>query len=231
MIIPCIDLMGGRVVQLRQGRDLVLERDLAETIAAFAGFPLLHVIDLDAALGLGDNAGMVERVAANFTVRVGGGIRSVAAAKAAVAAGANQVILGSAAFRDGQPDQAFVRVVARSIGLERVIVAIDSLGGKIAVKGWRETLKLSPAEAMAAFEPVCAGFLCTCVDREGKLGGTDLALFADLRAQTTKRLVAAGGITTIAEVEELSRQRIDVALGMAIYQGHLNLEELRRLNQ
>jgi phosphoribosylformimino-5-aminoimidazole carboxamide ribotide isomerase len=230
MIVPCIDLMGGMAVQLEQGKHLKLRQPIEQAMAAFEGFPLLHVIDLDAALCQGSNSGELASIAKKFNVRFGGGVRSIDQAEAMLELGASQVILGSAAFDASGIDHAFLQSLANRVGTDRIIIAIDSLGGRVAVKGWRSTIDLAPEAAMAELEPFCAGFLCTSIDHEGLLGGTNLELFASLRKQTQKTLVAAGGITTIDEVEALLKLGVEVALGMAIYTGSLPIPELLKLN-
>jgi phosphoribosylformimino-5-aminoimidazole carboxamide ribotide isomerase len=226
MIIPCIDLMGGKVVQLIQGRDKALEgRTPAEMLEKFAPFPEIQVIDLDAALGRGSNDALVEFLAGRAVCRVGGGVRSVERARSLVAQGAHKVIAGTAVFQN----PGFVHALAEAIGKERVIIALDSKGGKIVLKGWQEATELRAEDVIGRFEPYCSGFLCTYVDKEGMMQGTDLDWFRSLRAATTLELTAAGGITTIDEIRELQRLNIHAALGMAIYTGKLNLADLRKL--
>lgn len=226
MIIPCIDLMDGKVVQLVQGREKALEGGAPlEMLEKFAPFPEIQVIDLDAALGRGSNDALVEFLAARAVARVGGGVRSVERAQKLVAQGARKVIVGTAVFQS----TGFIQTLANAIGKERVIIALDSKGGKIVVKGWKESTQLSAENVLRELEPYCSGFLCTYVDKEGMMQGTDLDWFRRLRAATSLELTAAGGITTIDEIRELQRLNIHAALGMAIYTGRLNLEELARI--
>lgn len=230
-VIPCIDVMGGKVVQLVQGERKALELDSEDTaIEMFRRFGLLHVIDLDAALGKGENHRLIERILGRVKARVGGGVRSVEAARALIELGAHQVIVGTRAFSAGGIDEGFLRSLVEEVGRERVALAIDVKKGKIAVKGWQETLDLSPGSAMGMLEPYCEAFLCTNVDREGMLGGTDVALFLDLRGRTERTLIAAGGITTLEEVIALTEADIQVALGMAVYTGALSLERLAEID-
>jgi phosphoribosylformimino-5-aminoimidazole carboxamide ribotide isomerase len=230
MIIPCIDLMEGKVVQLVQGRDKALEADdpLA-MIEKFKAFLEIQVIDLDAAIGCGSNDGLVNLVASKAVVRAGGGVRSVERAKALVAQGAHRVIVGTAAFRMDGMNEEFLDEVAAAIGAERLIVALDSKDGRIVVKGWRESTRLTAEEVLGPLEPYCSGFLCTYVDKEGMMQGTDLAWFRRLRAATGREITAAGGITTLGEVRQLLAMNVHAALGMAIYTGRLNLAELAGL--
>ena len=226
MIIPCIDLMDGKVVQLVQGREKALEGDAPlEMLRKFAAFPEVQVIDLDAALGNGENSAIVELLAARAKCRVGGGVRTADRARRLVGLGAHRVIVGTAAFTPALAE------IAGAVGPERVIVALDSKGGEIVVKGWREGTGLTAEEVVGRLAPYCSGFLCTYVDKEGMMQGTDLAWFRRLRAATKHEITAAGGITTIEEIRELSAAGIHSALGMAIYTGRLDLAELAALAQ
>jgi phosphoribosylformimino-5-aminoimidazole carboxamide ribotide isomerase len=230
MIIPCIDLMDGKVVQLVQGREKALEGGTpSEMLDRFSAFPEIQVIDLDAALGRGSNDSIVEFLAARAMTRVGGGVRSVERARSLVERGAHKVIVGTAAFSAAGINTEFLEALRAAIGRERLLVALDSKGGRIVVKGWRESTALSAEEVLDRLAPYCSGFLCTYVDKEGMLEGTDLAWFLRLRAATALELTAAGGITTIEEVRELQRLGIHAALGMAIYTGRLDLDELAKL--
>jgi phosphoribosylformimino-5-aminoimidazole carboxamide ribotide isomerase len=230
VIVPCIDLMDGKVVQLVQGQKKALEGGAPqEMLARFAAFPEIQVIDLDAALGRGSNDEIVEFLAGRAKARVGGGVRTVERAAALVAQGAWKVIVGTAAFGAAGVNASFLEALARRIGRERVIVALDTREGKIVVKGWQESTAFRAEDLLRELEPHCGGLLCTYVDREGMLEGTDLDWFRRLRAATDLAITAAGGITTLDEVRELQRMGVDAALGMAIYTGRLRLDELARL--
>jgi phosphoribosylformimino-5-aminoimidazole carboxamide ribotide isomerase len=230
MIIPCIDLMGGKVVQLVQGRDKALDGDPPlEMLRRFAAFPEIQVIDLDAAIGSGSNDDLVSLLASRAVIRAGGGVRSVERARALVGHGAHRVIVGTAAFSTAGVNHEFLASLAEAIAPERLILALDSMGGRIVVKGWRESTELAAEEVIAGLEPYCGGFLCTYVDKEGMLQGTDLAWFRRLRAATTREITAAGGITTVEEVRALLDMNVHAALGMAIYTGRLDLAELARM--
>ncbi len=231
MIVPCIDLMGGKVVQLVQGRDKALEvDDPLDMLRRFAAFPQIQVIDLDAAIGSGSNDDLVELIAAKAVTRVGGGVRSVDRARKLIEQGAHRLIIGTSAFTENGVDAKFLSGVADAVGKERILIALDSKGGKIVVKGWRQALDLTAEEVIQQLEPYCGGFLCTYVDKEGLMQGTDLDWFRKLRAATKHEITAAGGITTIDEIRELNSLRIDAALGMAIYTGRLDLAELATLS-
>ena len=230
MIIPCIDLMDGKVVQLVQGREKALEGgSVQEMLRRFAAFPEIQAIDLDAAMGRGSNDELIRQVAAGATARVGGGVRTVERARALLEQGAHRVIVGTAAFGKTGVNAEFLRALRDEVGRERVVVALDSKGGRIVVKGWRESTELAAEEVLGALDPYCSGFLCTYVDKEGMMQGTDLEWFRRLRAATDLELTAAGGITTMEEVRALADMRVNAALGMAIYTGRLRLEELAEL--
>jgi len=232
LILPCIDLMDGKVVQLVQGREKALEGGSpAEMLRRFAAFPEIQVIDLDAALGRGSNDAIVEFLAARAVTRVGGGVRTVARALQLLGQGARKVIVGTAAFASDGPNTAFLEELAAQAGRERIIIALDSKAGRIVVKGWQEATALKAEEVLQLLEPYCAGFLCTYVDKEGTLEGTDLEWFRRLRTATGHELTAAGGITTLEEVRALQAMNVHAALGMAIYTGRLDLAELARLNR
>jgi phosphoribosylformimino-5-aminoimidazole carboxamide ribotide isomerase len=232
MIIPCIDLMDGKVVQLVQGREKALEGGSPdEMLARFSAFPEIQVIDLDAAIGRGSNDTIVEYLARRAATRVGGGVRTPERARKLVEQGARKVIIGTAAFLPDGINESFLRGAAEAAGRERLIIALDSMAGRIVVKGWREATALSAEEVISRLEPYCSGFLCTYVDKEGMLQGTDLAWFGRLRAATSLELTAAGGITTLEEVRELQRMNIHAALGMAIYTGRLSLAALAQVNK
>src|SRR5580693_5389035 len=223
MIIPCIDLMDGKVVQLVQGREKALEGDSPEEmLRKFAAFPEIQVIDLDAAIGRGSNSELVRLIASKSKARVGGGVRSVERAQELLDQGAHRVIVGTAAFGPMGVNTEFLA----QLNPERTIIAVDSKDGRIVVKGWRESTDLTAEDVLHELEPYCSGFLCTYVDKEGMMQGTDLDWFRRLRAATSLELTAAGGITTIEEVRALQAMNVHAALGMAIYTGKLKLEEL-----
>jgi phosphoribosylformimino-5-aminoimidazole carboxamide ribotide isomerase len=230
MIFPCIDLMDGKVVQLVQGREKALEADAPlEMLRRFSAFPEIQVIDLNAAMGTGSNGELVRLVAAHASVRVGGGVRSVDRARALIGQGAHKVIVGTAAFSAEGIHEPFLAELAAAIGSERLVVALDSKEGRIVVKGWREATRLTAEEVLGTLEPYCSGFLCTYVDKEGMMQGTDLDWFRRLRDGTNLEITAAGGITTLEEVRALLSMNVHAALGMAVYTGRLRLEDLAEL--
>jgi phosphoribosylformimino-5-aminoimidazole carboxamide ribotide isomerase len=222
VIIPCIDLMDGKVVQLVQGRDKALEGDAPLVmLEKFAAFPEIQVIDLDAAMGRGENGSLVELLASRAQCRIGGGVRTVQRARRLVELGAHRVIVGTAAFTPA------IEEIADAVTPEKVLIALDSKYGKIVVKGWQEATEFTAEEAIGRLEPFCRGFLCTYVDKEGMMQGTDLEWFRRLRAATSHEITAAGGITTIEDIRALKAMNIDAALGMAIYTGRLDLAALK----
>ena len=225
MLIPSIDLQNGHVVQLVQGERLAIEApDPEPWIERFARFPRVQLIDLDAARGRGDNQEMVAAICRRLPCRVGGGIRSIARAEEVLAGGAHAVIASSALFRDGQVDIGFARALSDAIGVDRVIAAVDSRSGFVAIHGWKTILPVTAVDAVRALEPYCAEFLYTHVDKEGMMQGTDMGAIMAVRTATTRRLTAAGGITTWNEIDALDAAGIDAVVGMAVYTGQLPLE-------
>jgi phosphoribosylformimino-5-aminoimidazole carboxamide ribotide isomerase len=223
MLIPSIDLQRGAVVQLVQGERLAIrDEDVFRWVKRFERFPKVQVIDLDAAMGAGDNLALVRQIAGSLACRVGGGIRTVERARDVLGAGARQIIAGSALFRDGRPDLAFARALAEAVGRERVIAAVDSRGGRVVVHGWKTALPTTAVEAVAALEPYCGEFLYTHVDAEGLMGGTDLDAILAVRRATARRVTAAGGISTQAEIDRLDAAGVDAVVGMALYTGRLD---------
>jgi phosphoribosylformimino-5-aminoimidazole carboxamide ribotide isomerase len=225
MIIPCIDLQGGKAVQLVRGRKRALSVDnVLGLLERFRDYPILHVIDLDAAIGTGSNGRWIKILSrsAQMKVRVGGGVRTVARAEKLLSWGAEKIIVGSAAFRDGQIAHDFLDKLRKSVGRKRVILALDTEAGHIVVRGWRQRLALRPADVIPELEPYCSEFLATYVDREGTMQGTNLAWFRKLRRLTKLPITAAGGIRSQKEVRALEKLRMHAAVGMALYLGKLS---------
>ncbi|HEV2495390.1 MAG TPA: HisA/HisF-related TIM barrel protein [Terriglobia bacterium] len=220
MIIPCIDLMGRKVVQLVQGKESAKALELPDALAVlakFAEYPEIQVIDLDAAMGRTGQSDIVRELCRRKPCRVGGGIRTVERAVEAVSDGANKVIVGSAAFTRQGVNREFLKALARAVPREKLMIAVDCLGDHVAIHGWREVLPLTSGEVVPALEPYCSEFLATCVEVEGKLQGTNLAWFRKLRSTTALPITAAGGITTDQEIHALDEMGIHAALGMSIY--------------
>lgn len=231
MIIPCIDLMDGKVVQLVQGREKALEGGSPQQMLdRFSAFPEIQVIDLDAAIGRGANDEIVEYLAARANCRIGGGVRSVERARKLADQGAARIIVGTSAFAYNGINALLLKDLGDAVGRGKLVIALDSKDGKVVVKGWRESLQFTAEEVIRQLEPYCGGFLCTYVDKEGMMQGTDLDWFRRLRESTSHEITAAGGITTLDDIAELKRLGIHAALGMAIYTGRLDLAELARLN-
>lgn len=223
--------MDGKVVQLVQGRDKALEGGTVdEMLARFAAFPVIQVIDLDAAIGRGENDSLVEYLAGRATTRVGGGVRTPERAAKLVAQGAAKVIVGTSAFQSSGVNHDLLAAISSAVGPERVLIALDSKDGRIVVKGWRESTGFTAEQVIQELEPYCRGFLCTYVDKEGMMQGTDLDWFRRLRHATAHEITAAGGITTYDDVRELQQMDVHAALGMAIYTGRLDLAELAQMN-
>jgi len=231
MIIPCIDLMDGKVVQLVQGREKALEgKSPEQMLQEFAGFPEIQVIDLDAAIGKGSNTEIVRYLAEHAKIRAGGGVRSPERARELLAQGVHRIIVGTAAFSSEGVNTALLEEITKAVGRERLTIALDSKDGRIVVKGWREATQWTAVEMIGQLERYCSGFLCTYVDKEGMMQGTDLGWFASLRKATAHEIIAAGGITTMEDVKALTGLNIHCAIGMAIYTGRMSLEELRAVS-
>ena len=222
MLIPSIDLQGGRIVQLVQGERLAVETtDVDGWIARFRGMPKVQLIDLDAAKEAGSNDALVTRICQELPCRVGGGIRTVGRVRDVLDAGATHAIIGSSFFNHGRVDTAFARTVAEAFGPDRLIAAVDSRGGNVVIHGWRTQLDLSPEDAVRALEPFVGEFLYTHVDREGLMQGTDMEAIERVARATSRKVTAAGGITTREEIDHLDALGIDAVVGMAIYTGKL----------
>jgi phosphoribosylformimino-5-aminoimidazole carboxamide ribotide isomerase len=218
MIIPCIDLMGRKVVQLVQGKDKALELpDPLAVLEKFSSYPEIQVIDLDAAMGRAAQADIVRELCARKPCRVGGGIRSAARAAEVIHDGAAKAIVGSSAFTSDGINHEFLRELVAQVPRQKLMIAVDCLGDHVAVHGWKKILPLTSTEALPELEPYCSEFLCTYVDAEGKLQGTNLDWFRKLRSATKLPITAAGGITTDEDIRTLEALGMNAALGMAIY--------------
>ena len=217
MIIPSIDLMDGKAVQLKQGKEKVLEKEnVLELAKYYSRFGELAVIDLDAAMNTGkNNEDLIAKICKIAKCRVGGGIRTVEKAKRMIANGADKIIIGTAA------DENFLSKLPK----DRVMVAIDSRNGKITVDGWQTDTEFSTASYVQRFSNFCSGFLYTIVEKEGMMQGTNLEAIKEIRNMTTKELVAAGGISTVDEIVELQKINVHTQLGMCIYTGKVSLED------
>lgn len=238
MVISSIDLKGGHVVQLKNGKDLVLQRDDADSlISEFNKYGEVAVIDLDAALGNTDEKGntanteLLKSLLRKGNVRVGGGIRTVKKARELVSLGAEKVIVGSAAWNLDRKNGGsilnteFLDELASSIGKQRIIISVDAINGKIAIKGWTETADISLIEGAREAEKYASELLFTCVEKEGCMQGTDMEMVKQLRDSVKCRVVAAGGVNSLEQIVQLEKLHCDVQLGMALYTGAVNLKE------
>jgi len=220
MLIPSIDLMGGKIVQLVQGKRKALEfENFEEWINRFSKYPLVQLIDLDAAMGSGANSEAVRDLCLRLPCQVGGGIRSVTAAKGLLASGARKVILGSSLIRQGEINLAFAEDISLQCGRENLVFAVDSYQGNVTIKGWKESTRMTAKQMMQILEPYCGAFLYTHIDTEGMLNGIPLDIIREMRGATTGRLIAAGGIRSLEEVATLDSMGVDAVVGMAIYRG------------
>ena len=232
MLIPSIDLMGGRIVQLVQGAELKLAfDDFEHWIQRFQNYPIVQLIDLDAAMRQGNNRELIEQFARRLPCQVGGGIGSVDRAREMLAAGARRVIIGSALFDASSVAQGgdacslvrsdFANELAEAVGAEKLVFSVDTRDGRIAIKGWKQQVDLTPEAAMAALEPYCGAFLYTHIDREGTMQGFPLDVARKLRDVTKRQLIVAGGIRQQEEIDALSAMKVDAVAGMAVYLGRL----------
>lgn len=232
MVVASIDLKGGKVVQLKNGKDLVIERDDEDSlIADFNTYGEVAVIDLDAALrnvnpdGTTANTAILKKLLRKGNVRVGGGINSAKKAKQLISLGAEKVIIGSSAFKDGAINTEFLDELVNTVGKEHVIISVDAINGKIAVKGWTETAGIDLIEGAKAVEKYASELLFTCVEREGCMTGMDMNMATELRKAVSCRLVVAGGVSTVEEIAKLEKIGCDVQLGMALYTGKVSLKD------
>ena len=224
MLIPSIDLQGGRIVQLVQGERLALASDDFDGwIERFTGFPKVQLIDLDAAKNQGHNGGLIASICGRLPCRVGGGVRTIDDVSGLLGAGAVKVIVGSRLFRGGAPDEAFAAGLAGAAGAARLVAAVDARGGRVVIDGWRTQLAVTPAEAIRILEPYVEEFLFTNVDVEGLMRGIDRAAIEHVREATSRAVTVAGGVTTEEEIAWLDSLGMDAVAGMAIYTGRLRL--------
>jgi phosphoribosylformimino-5-aminoimidazole carboxamide ribotide isomerase len=223
MLIPSIDLMGGKIVQLVQGEKKALEFDNFEYwIERFSAYPIVQVIDLDAARGTGHNREIVVQIVQRLKCQVGGGIRDLGTARELLEAGARKVILGSALLKDGHINTQFASTLASALGVPALVFALDSRGGRVAIEGWRKETSITAFDMIRALESFCETFLYTHIDTEGLMGGIAMEVVRAIRQATSRRLVVAGGITTREEIDCLDALGIDAVVGMALYSGKIS---------
>jgi phosphoribosylformimino-5-aminoimidazole carboxamide ribotide isomerase len=223
MLIPSIDLMGGKIVQLVQGEKKALEFDnFGYWIERFSKFPMVQVIDLDAARGAGSNRLLVSQIVRRLKCQVGGGVRSLATARELLEAGAHRVILGSALLQNGKINTPYAATLKSALGSAALVFALDSRGGRVAIDGWRKETTVTAFDMIGALEPFCDTFLYTHIDTEGLMGGIPMETVDAIRQATSRRLVVAGGITTQQEIDQLDALRMDAVVGMALYAGRIS---------
>ena len=222
MLIPSIDLMGGKIVQLVQGDKKELEFDNFDYwIERFSKYPLVQVIDLDAARGVGSNLPIVKQIVQRLPCQVGGGIRSLETAREVLEMGARNVIFGSALLEAGKINARFAATLASELGTAALVFALDSRGGRVAIDGWRQGTSLTAFDMIRELEPFCDAFLYTHIDTEGLMGGIPMDVVGAIRKATSRRLVVAGGIKTQQEIDSLEALGMDAVVGMALYSGCL----------
>jgi phosphoribosyl-ATP pyrophosphohydrolase/phosphoribosyl-AMP cyclohydrolase len=226
MVISSIDLMGGKSVQLRQGKEKVLEKDDPVSLATeFDKYGEIAVIDLDAAFGNGDNIETIKQILKVGECRVGGGIRDVKKARELVSYGARKIIIGTSAFENDRINHKFLLEILSAIGKQRVIIAIDSISGEIVTKGWKHNTGLNLLETLPKLDNYCSEYLFTCVEREGMMQGIDMDIISKIRNLTNNKVTVAGGVSALEEIKKISVFGYDIQLGMALYTGKVNLAD------
>jgi phosphoribosylformimino-5-aminoimidazole carboxamide ribotide isomerase len=231
MLIPSIDLMGGKIVQLGHGvhahgqaKDVSME-EFEPWLKKFERFPLVHVVDLDAAMRQGSNKELLARLTKRLPCQVGGGASSVQIAKDMLAAGAKRVVVGSALVQNEKVDTEFAKKLSGEIGPEKLVFSVDTKQGLLTIGGWRKTVPITADDAIRALEPYCKAFLHTHVDESptGSMGGFPMSEARELCKVTKRHLMVAGGIRSMDEVAELDILGVDAVVGMAIYSGAMAL--------
>ncbi|MBS3818348.1 bifunctional phosphoribosyl-AMP cyclohydrolase/phosphoribosyl-ATP diphosphatase HisIE [bacterium] len=226
MIIPSIDLSKGKAVQLRQGKEKVLENSQVCGLAEkFSRFGPVAVVDLDAAMGKGDNLNKIKEICRFAEARVGGGIRDVKRAVQLVDWGADKVIIGTRALDGGSVNHSFLNELASAVGKERVIIALDTFQGKIVTQGWQHQTEWDGEAVVEEFQPYASEILFTCVEKEGMMKGPDFRAVQNIQERTSLPLTVAGGISSLREIETLSRFGVNVQFGMALYKGEITLPQ------
>jgi phosphoribosylformimino-5-aminoimidazole carboxamide ribotide isomerase len=229
MLIPSIDLMGSRIVQLVQGEKLKLAFDDFEYwIERFQKYPLIQLIDLDAAMRQGNNRSLIEMICKRLPCQVGGGLKTAEDGRILLESGAKRLIYGSSLFGPQEGNEPrrhkiirleFAEQLKKMLGEEALVFSVDTKAGKVAIKGWKDSVDLTPEEAITWLEDFCAAFLYTHVDTEGTMKGFPIDVAAILRACTAKQLIVAGGIKESSEIEALDAMGVDAVAGMAVYSG------------
>jgi phosphoribosylformimino-5-aminoimidazole carboxamide ribotide isomerase len=222
MLIPSIDLMGGKIVQLVQGEKKKLEFDnFGYWIERFSQYPVVQLIDLDAARGTGNNRSLVKQIVSQLPCQVGGGIRTDETAQELLSFGARKVIIGSALMTDGRINREHARLLAEKVPKTALMFALDSRGGRVAIDGWRKQTTVTAFDMIRDLEPFCESFLYTHIDTEGLMGGIPMEAVHAIRRATERHLVVAGGITEQEEIDNLDALGIDAVVGMALYSGKI----------
>ena len=222
MLIPCIDVMEGKVVQLVGGEKKALEFDDPEPwLQKFAGYPLVHVVDLDAAMRSGSNRDLIARIVKRLPCQVGGGVRTANDARQLLDLGAQRIVVGSALVTNGSIDRAFAAALAHQLTPQKLVFSLDAKRGALAISGWKETVSIRAVDAIPPLEDYCSAFLYTNVDKEGSMRGFSIEQALPLRAATKRQLIVGGGIDSLAQVEELDSLGVDAVVGMAVYTGRI----------
>jgi phosphoribosylformimino-5-aminoimidazole carboxamide ribotide isomerase len=221
--------MGGRIVQLVQGEKLKLAfDDFDYWINRFSKYPLVQLIDLDAAMRQGENRALIEMICERLPCQVGGGLKTADDGRRLLDIGARRVIYGSSLFGPAEAGETrrhkiikleFADRLKAALGEDALCFSVDTKGGRVAVKGWKDSVDLTPEEAVTWLEDSCTAFLYTHVDTEGTMSGFPIDVAAILRACTAKQLIVAGGIKERREVDALDAMGVDAVAGMAVYSG------------
>jgi phosphoribosyl-ATP pyrophosphohydrolase/phosphoribosyl-AMP cyclohydrolase len=226
MVISSIDLMNGKSVQLKQGKEKILERDNPFELAAdFNRYGEIAVIDLDAAMGKGNNDEVIKKIIKKNDCRVGGGIKTIERAKELILYGAKKIIIGSIAFENDQINHPFLNELASKVDKTKIIIAIDALNGGIVTNAWLHKTELNIFDVISELDKYCSEYLFTCVEREGTLQGIDMDLVKKLKLATPNKVTVAGGIYSTSEIRRIAKLDYDVQLGMALYTGKISLTE------
>ncbi|RLI91931.1 MAG: 1-(5-phosphoribosyl)-5-((5-phosphoribosylamino)methylideneamino)imidazole-4-carboxamide isomerase [Candidatus Altiarchaeales archaeon] len=229
-IIPAIDILSGKCVQMVQGK-LESKKAYGDPITwvrkfQSLGAEIIHVVDLDAALGIGDNLKLIEKIlkTTSCEIQVGGGLRSIERIEKLVNLGCSRVVIGTLAVRDYYENFKTLKKLNERVGKERIIAAIDSIDGKVAIKGWKEESELSTLEFMKKVERYVWGFLFTDIKVEGKMSGIRLKPIKEVIDSTSLPVIISGGISSIQDLESIKQLGAFAAVvGKALYEGKLQL--------
>ncbi|WP_456472481.1 1-(5-phosphoribosyl)-5-[(5-phosphoribosylamino)methylideneamino]imidazole-4-carboxamide isomerase [Methanocaldococcus sp.] len=232
-IIPAVDIKNKKCVQLIQGdpNKKLLEIDNPIEVAKKweeRGAKYLHVVDLDAALGEGDNLDVIEKIINSLTipVEVGGGIRSLDRALKLIDIGADRIIVGTKAILNKN----FLEELNNYIDKNRIVLAVESKGDKVVVKGWKEEINLKPIDVIKEYEDLVGYILYTNVDVEGLMKGIDIKKIKEIVENSRIPIIYSGGVSSLEDIKKLKEAGVyAVIIGSALYKGKIKLEEINFL--